>query len=167
MLRRHLLASTALVPLAACGGASLSGIVSTVDPALGKAIGYVDAISTGLTDLLPGLQSVLPSSTLASVEKWLGVVKSGAQQIASVSNVAAGASVAQTIVSAATSILSAVGVVLPPPYNLIVPAVSAVLPGIASIFGISMPPRPAHIAASIISPDAGVAMLRDIHARSR
>jgi hypothetical protein len=168
MLRRQFLASTALIPLGACGGISFPAIVSTVDPALGKAIGYIDAISTGLTDLLPRLQKLIPSAAeLASIEKWIGIVVDGGKQIASVSSLSGGASVAQTILSAVGSILNTVGIALPPPYNLIIPAVTAVLPGIATIFGIPMPSMTRHVAASVISPDAGVAMLRDIHARPR
>lgn len=165
MLRRQLLASTALIPVAACGG--LPSIVSTVDPALGKAIGYIDAISIGITDVLPAVQKILPTNAMTEIEKWLGIITAGADTVKSAGSIVAAGSVGSSILTAATSILNVIGVALPPPYNLILPAVEAVLPGIASIFGLGSPTKSRHATARTVPPEAAASMLRDIHVSLR
>jgi hypothetical protein len=176
--RRHLLATSALVPLTACGAGMSDGGNATSpvqDDGLSQGIAFAQQIAAALGNLVAGypkLRDLIGAATFDEVTKWTGIVEGAASQLSGLTSKSSAASIIATLIPAGVKVLSLIGVALPPPYDLILPAVATLLPTLAGMFGLQqVVPMSRHARtarAAGMTPDHAFAVLQRFNAsRSR
>ena len=132
MDRRHLLATAALLPLAACAPPGQSG--SAVTPS--QVVNDIGLIATGLTGALPALGLAgVSASTVATVGKYVSQISGLASSVSTALSTSAALPVVEQIGSVLQQILTVAGPLLPPPWGTAVMAAEVLLPVIESGVG--------------------------------
>jgi len=144
--RRRLLATTALVPLAACGGGVTPNPNPTPGPSgdLSVLIGEVSDLAAGLVDrLFPllGTLAGLSTETAAKIREWAETIQALAGQVAGVLSVDGAKPLVQQIGPIALQIVGALAGVPGMPFevSLLLSAVSVLVPVIMKMVGLSLP----------------------------
>jgi len=131
MDRRHLLATAALLPLAACApGQSASSVTPS------QVVNDIGLIATGLTGALPALGLAgVSASTVATVGKYVSQISGLASSVSTALSTSAALPVVEQIGSVLQQILTVAGPLLPPPWGAAVMAAEVLLPVIESGVG--------------------------------
>ncbi len=144
--RRRLLITTALVPLAACGGVVTPNPNPTPGPSgdLSVLIGEVSDLTAGLVDkLLPLLGTVadLSPETAAKIRGGAATTQALAGQVAEVLSIDDAKPLVQQIGPIALQIVSALAGLpgMPLEVSLLLSAVSVLVPIITNMVGLSLP----------------------------
>lgn len=148
LTRRELMATTALMPLAACAG-------TTPSAALIQAIQDVQTIAAGLAGVLPGLGSIpgIPATVVGKAGSIISEIQAVAQQMAGVTTTAGAQGSVQQLETLLNTLVAAVApfVAAVPVVGQVFAAAAVLLPVIEAAVGLIV--KPAARLEAALTPD--------------